>query len=313
MKAFYASQGPVCAWQGNERWENRWLGLVQWTAYFFDLLFSSDYLDIWIFLLFPHSGLPFSSCHWTVVALVCLGQQLEVGQCTCITGFEAACLRCSISTWNANKTFSMFATRLRCSKLSGFTGFLFILSRVFNRLLPENNWEWILLLSWAGLLRRTVYCPCHRIESSGYAMCDMRQWLWMPVASHQLLSSLDILLSSAVSSIHPSSSGCNHPSENSTCVESRGYTAVQRQTREEITYHSQLCDCWILPVCFLKGSLQTLSLFRSIFPSEHKTKMRSPLSCDNFPGVQPIECYWAVSNLSGKVLERYSRMLDVHV
>lgn len=154
-------------------------------------------------------------------------------------------------------------------------GFLFILSRVFNRLLPENNWEWILLLSWAGLLRRTVYCPCHRIESSAYPMCDVRQWLWMPVASHQPLSSLDILLSSAVSSIHPSSSGCNHPSENSTCVESRGYAAVQRQTREEITYHSQLCDCWILPVCFLKGSLQTLSLFRSIFPSEHKTKMRS--------------------------------------
>lgn len=41
-----------------------------------------------------------------------------------------------------------------------------------------------------------------------------------------------------------------------------------------------------------------------------KTEMSSPLSGDNFPWVKPIEHYSAVSNLSGKVLERYSRTLD---
>lgn len=38
-----------------------------------------------------------------------------------------------------------------------------------------------------------------------------------------------------------------------------------------------------------------------------------PLSADNFPWAKPIERYSSVSNLSGKVLERYSRMPDADV
>lgn len=37
------------------------------------------------------------------------------------------------------------------------------------------------------------------------------------------------------------------------------------------------------------------------------------MSPDNFPWAKPIERYSAVSNMSAKVSERYSRMLDAHV
>lgn len=72
--------------------------------------------------------------------------------------------------------------------------------------------------------------------------------------------------------------------------------------------------CVIAESClplFLKR--QNFQLFLSPYVSEHKMKMRGPLSGDNFPWVRPIECYSSVSNLSGKVLERYSRMLDAGV
>lgn len=146
-------------------------------------------------------------------------------------------------------------------------------------------------------------------------MCVMR----LPAASRQPFSGQDILLSWALPSTHPSSSGCNHPSENATSMESEGSAPVHWQTRKEITYHSQRCDCRILPVSPVSSRKVSkllffpLILFHPFSPSEHKMKMRSPLSSDNFPGVKPIERYRAVSNLSGKVLERYSRMLDVHV
>lgn len=103
---------------------------------------------------------------------------------------------------------------------------------------------WILLLNWAGILRSPVCCSCSWIKSLARAMCVMR----LPVASRQPLSGLDILLSSALPSTHPSSSGCNHPSENATSMESEGSAPVLWQTRKEITYHSQTCDCRILPV-----------------------------------------------------------------
>lgn len=74
-----------------------------------------------------------------------------------------------------------------------------------------------------------------------------------------------------------------------------------------MTQCSQMCDCRKLP------AFKNLKIFLSPYVSEHKMKMRGPLSGDNFPWVRPIECYSSVSNLSGKVLERYSRMLDAGV
>lgn len=54
----------------------------------------------------------------------------------------------------------------------------------------------------------------------------------------------------------------------------------------------------------LKGTLVSLIFpLAPFFPlptSEHKMKMRSPLSADNFPGVKPIYCHWAVSNNQGR-------------
>lgn len=180
----------------------------------------------------------------------------------------------------------------------------------------------MLRLNWARPMRSPVCCSCHGIKSFAHATCVMRLWLWLPVASHQPLSNADILLSPTLPRTHPSSSGSNHPSENGTPTESRGSAVVHWRTHEETAHHSHLCDCRIqrgLSSMFSRERLKSLFFFfliRSSYPfppSEHKTKMRIPLSCDNFPRVKPIECHWAVSNLSGKVLERYSRMLDVHV
>lgn len=71
--------------------------------------------------------------------------------------------------------------------------------------------------------------------------------------------------------------------------------------------------CVIAESCLPFFERQNFQIFLSPYVSEHKMKMRGPLSGDNFPWVRPIECYSSVSNLSGKVLERYSRMLDAGV
>lgn len=136
--------------------------------------------------------------------------------------------------------------------------------------------------------------------------------LWLPVANHQPSSSLDILLSPTLPSAHPSSSGCNHPSENSTSMESRGIgsCALTNPRGNYLSFTAAWLSNTASLSCFFKKGGKNLKLFLfspyPFSPSEHKTKMRSPLSCDNFPWVKPIECYWAVSNLSGKVLKRYS-------
>lgn len=75
-------------------------------------------------------------------------------------------------------------------------------------------------------------------------------------------------------------------------------------------------DVWLWKPASLPGIFflrRNFKIFLSPYVSEHKMKMRSPLCGDNFPWVKPIEHYSAVSNLSGKVFERYSRTLDAHV
>lgn len=140
-----------------------------------------------------------------------------------------------------------------CCLRNRFWAFFFITSSFIVRKsstapTPTQTWVWIRLPNWARLLRSPVCRSCHRTKSLARAMCEMRLWLWLLVASHQPLSSLDFLLSPTLTSTHPSSSGCNHPSENTTSMESQGSAPVHWQTREEITYHSQMCDCRILPV-----------------------------------------------------------------
>lgn len=153
----------------------------------------------------------------------------------------------------------------------------------------------------------------------------MKPWLQLQWEVINRRATLDILLSASPLCAHLSSSQVVSPSETPRSCKVCGTRKVfvLRQTYLDITYHPSLCDrqkTASLSPAFFKRSLRSpfpFSVFPSIspplHPSEHKPKMRSPLSCDNFPWGKHIERYRAVSNLSGKVLERYPRALDVHV
>lgn len=161
-----------------------------------------------------------------------------------------------------------------------FTFPIYVLGVFISTWHKKKTYVGVLLLSGARLLRMAVCCSCHRTKSLAHAMCEMRLWLWLPVASHQLLSSLDILLSPTLSSKHPSSSGWNHPSENTTFMESQGSAPVQRQTREEMTDRSQMRDCRIVsafPVFSLKESLNTFPLPNHFPPSETLNEDEKPI------------------------------------
>lgn len=114
---------------------------------------------------------------------------------------------------------------------------------------------------------------------------------------------------------HPSSSGGNHllrkhhPARRATSVLIRG------AARKRLSVHRCVIGGENLPASLCKFFFfifqsKTLKSFSLPMYQSIKTEMSSPLSGDNFPWVKPIEHYSAVSNLSGKVLERYSRPLD---
>lgn len=178
----------------------------------------------------------------------------------------------------------------------------FIVIKVFQWAL-KNTPAWLPRLNWARLSTRAVYCS----EDEEF-LCETR----LPVASHQPPNSLAILLSLTLFRTHPSSSERNHPSENTTEIH---LCASAEPGGNDLVF----TGVWLWKPASLPGNFfvfflsQNFKIFLSPYVSEHKMKMRSPLSGGNFPWVKPIEHYSAVSNLSGKVFERYSRMLDAHV
>ena len=95
------------------------------------------------------------------------------------------------------------------------------------------------LLNWPRLSRSAVCKSCERIKSLSCVLNEMRLWLWLPVASHQPVFSLDILLSPTSPIMHPSSSRCNHPSENITSAEILSCASTKPQGN-----HLSFADAW---------------------------------------------------------------------
>lgn len=134
----------------------------------------------------------------------------------------------------------------------------------------------------------------------------------LPVASHHPPNSLAILPSPTwfppTSIIFRRQSS---PPKTPPCLQSR-LCAYAEPRGNDLAF----ADVWLGKTCrspfaiFFSFQSKTFKSFSPPMYQNIKTEMSSPLSGDNFPWVKPIEHYSAVSNLSGKVLERYSRTLD---
>lgn len=75
-----------------------------------------------------------------------------------------------------------------CNTFTPFWHFPSFCKRSWPLLFTSHYKVGVLLLSWAQLLRWAVCCSCHRTKSLAHAMCEMRLWLWQPVASHLAVS-----------------------------------------------------------------------------------------------------------------------------